>query len=283
MFYSYFVFVFILFLFIIFIFILIFKLKFILFLLIEGTIIYFKDEVLKSTLISNPQWFNNVFKTIMDYGRKKVQITFENFYNFLKSENKKSEAKNKLKKVIENLRGKANKKKSVEEIWKKEQELSKSNFDKVSYETMLETLEEIEEMMLKEGYKEFLDEQKEYHNQNILQQFFFVNENGFKENITDRILSNTEIDVNDSKFLSNLLARYDFFLPTQKMNYLKTGNSLTTKQKYIIPLLFPRRKPSTLISRNDKEIEKMKYFNEWIVNYFLPFEPSSLWRTLFLR
>ena len=283
MFYSYFVFVFILFLFIIFIFILIFKLKFILFLLIEGTIIYFKDEVLKSTLISNPQWFNNVFKTIMDYGRKKVQITFENFYNFLKSENKKSEAKNKLKKVIENLRGKANKKKSVEEIWKKEQELSKSNFDKVSYETMLETLEEIEEMMLKEGYKEFLDEQKEYHNQNILQQFFFVNENGFKENITDRILSNTEIDVNDSKFLSNLLARYDFFLPTQKMNYLKTGNSLTTKQKYIIPLLFPRRKPSTLISRNDKEIEKIKYFNEWIVNYFLPFEPSSLWRTLFLR
>ena len=283
MFYSYFVFVFILFLFIIFIFILIFKLKFILFLLIEGTIIYFKDEVLKSTLISNPQWFNNVFKTIMDYGRKKVQITFENFYNFLKSENKKSEAKNKLKKVIENLRGKANKKKSVEEIWKKEQELSKSNFDKVSYETMLETLEEIEEMMLKEGYKEFLNEQKEYHNQNILQQFFFVNENGFKENITDRILSNTEIDVNDSKFLSNLLARYDFFLPTQKMNYLKSGNSLTTKQKYIIPLLFPRRKPSTLISRNDKEIEKMKYFNEWIVNYFLPFEPSSLWRTLFLR
>ena len=283
MFYSYFVFVFILFLFIIFIFILIFKLKFILFFLIEGTIIYFKDEVLKSTLISNPQWFNNVFKTIMDYGRKKVQITFENFYNFLKSENKKSEAKNKLKKVIENLRGKANKKKSVEEIWKKEQELSKSNFDKVSYETMLETLEEIEEMMLKEGYKEFLNEQKEYHNQNILQQFFFVNENGFKENITDRILSNTEIDVNDSKFLSNLLARYDFFLPTQKMNYLKTGNSLTTKQKYIIPLLFPRRKPSTLISRNDKEIEKIKYFNEWIVNYFLPFEPSSLWRTLFLR
>jgi hypothetical protein len=75
-----------------------------------GTIIYFKEEVLKSTLISNPQWFNNVFKTILDYGRKLVELKFEFFFENLNNENKISESKKEIEKILDWLKGKSKKK-----------------------------------------------------------------------------------------------------------------------------------------------------------------------------
>jgi hypothetical protein len=53
-----------------------------------GLIVYFFKKSLSDTIISNPQWFNNVLKSIIDIGRKRVQIVFESLYNNLKEKSK---------------------------------------------------------------------------------------------------------------------------------------------------------------------------------------------------
>ena len=258
-----------------------------------GLIIYFKKKSLNDTIISSPQWFNKLFKSILDFGRKNVEFLFESIYNKLK------ETKNRrMRDVFENLvlwlKGNS-KLEEIKDIWKDKEELKKSNLDKISFENLLIKLEELIEKLVEQ--KEFsifeIEMLKDCSSSSISQKLIFIDENKLNLEMTEKLLENYrfkgDIVFREKKeFLLNLLTQFDLVIPTKRLEYRMEGKIIRNMRTYLIPLLFPPYNPNSSYNRkkeNQKNecVLKDDFLNEWIVDYFLPFKPSAVWKLLFMR
>ena len=49
-----------------------------------GFIIYINNSLMNKTIISNPEWLNNVFISLIDFGRRKVEEKIEEIHHFFR-------------------------------------------------------------------------------------------------------------------------------------------------------------------------------------------------------
>jgi hypothetical protein len=82
-------------------------------------------------------------------------------------------------------------------------------------------------------------------------------------------------DLDKKDFLVEILVKFDFLLLRGRRSFDLKDKYASSKRQYLIPLLFPKHKPSISISENnDDEILKgsseIKKINEWKYYYFLP-------------
>ena len=278
-----------------------------------GLIVYFKKRSLSDTIISNPQWFNNVFKYIIDFGRKNIEMIFQSIYKKLceldhyysTSNDKLKEANNKktkkkFSKELKWLKGKS-KLEKIEDIWNNKEELKKSNLDKISFENLLIKLESMVEELIDQGeYWIFqLNELRDSSFSSISQKFIFIDEENLSNQVVRKVLEDyiekgDEVFKEKKEFLMNILSQFDFIIPTKRMKYkMNEFRVINNVRTYVVPLLFPSYKPSSTkfflkkissIKHKNKIIwNDLEYENEWIVDYLLPFKPSAVWKLLFMR
>ena len=112
-----------------------------------GVIIYLNQKGLRDTIISDPKWLNNIFKFILDFGRKKIENVLEYISNSVGESNVNYFT---LKEYLSYLKGNTNKNLSLEEIWDQNDKKLNSNVDKISFESLLNKLEEIENNLKEE-------------------------------------------------------------------------------------------------------------------------------------
>ena len=90
-----------------------------------GLIVFFDHDILRETIITDPQWFNLVFKTILDYGRKKICLIIQEIFDiFLElKQNHHSigklneESQNYVEKHLNELKKGVSVNLSMEDIW----------------------------------------------------------------------------------------------------------------------------------------------------------------------
>ena len=252
-----------------------------------------------------------MFKSILDYGRKSVQLTFDAINYNLKEKSNQSSIKVELTKIIEWLRGNSSMEK-LSAIWRNKEELKKSNLDKVSFEILLIKLEEIVERLKKKKKAKIfeIEELKDFHS-SISQKFIFIDENTLNSDVIENILEDyrfkgDKIFKEKKEFLMNILSQFDFVIPTKRLKYkMDDLNVLKNVRKFVVPLLFPPYKPSNFSSSvNKTTLRNLKnknglnnsnnnllieewintdFRNEWTIDYFLPFKPSAVWKLLFMR
>ena len=272
-----------------------------------GLIVYFKKKSLSDTIISNPQWFNNIFKIILDFGRKNVSKFFESFFNYSK-EIKNKKTREEITKITIWLKG-TSKKESFREIWNDKEELKISNLDKISFENLLRKLEDLIEKLIEEKELEIFEKMDEFKNFNyssVSQKFIFVDEQDLVSGVVGVILEKYQflgdkIYKQKKEFLMNILSQFDFVIPKTRVKYYKNDvNSIVSERSFVIPLLFSPYKPQSSFSflklnsskqnlgnesedDNTVDWKNLKFDNEWLVDYFLPFKPSAIWKLLFMR
>ena len=259
-----------------------------------GLIVYFKKRALSDTIISNPQWFNNVFKSILDFGRKSVEKTI-GLIEYALKETKNKKMKNEVSKITKWLKGDS-KLREMEDIWNDKEELKKSNLDKISFENISKKLDDlIEKLIEQKEYSIFEMEDLRDVSSSISQKFIFIEENALIQNVVENMLDyykskGNQIYSEKKEFLMNILSQFDFVIPTKKLKYRMEGKIIRKERTYVVPLLFPSYKPSHSISKINKQISNkfdewnnFEFGNEWIVDYFLPFKPSAVWKLLFMR
>ena len=270
-----------------------------------GLIVYFKKKSLSDTIIANPQWFNLVFKSIIDFGRKNLQLFFESVYQKLK-ETKNKKMKEEFLKTISWLKG-GSKKEEIEDIWNDKKELSLSNLDKISFENLLSTLEELITKLIEQKEYWVLEMEELKNVSSLSQKFIFINENTLVAEVIEKVLEDYlkkggKVYKEKKEFLMNILSLFDFVIPTKKLQYLSDGKFIRNLRSYVVPLLFPPHKPISLYKKSSKEMiesvngsinlsvdfkkddwKNFKFENEWIVDYILPFKPSAVWKLLFMR
>ena len=258
-----------------------------------GLIIYFKKKSLSDTIISNPQWFNNVFKSILDFGRKNVEIIIESIYNKLK-ETKNKKMKEEFEKTVNWLKGNS-KLEKISEIWENNQELEISNLDKISYENILIKLEENIAKLIEQKESSIFEEIEELKNLNyssISQTFIFIEENILVIEVINKVLEKYRMKGDKffkpkKEFLMNILSQFDFMIPTKRLKYKLDGKIIRNERTFVVPLLFPSFKPLSSsnmgLTKKNEDWNNIEFENEWIVNYFLPFKPSAVWKLLFMR
>ena len=288
-----------------------------------GLIVYFKKKSLSDTIISNPQWFNNVFKFILDFGRKNIEIIFETIYNKLKETNNKKMKEEFLKK-LKWLKGDLNVEIGIKEIWNSKKKLKKSRLDKISFENILIDLDNLIRELVKQKESsifEEIDEFKDFSSSSISQKFIFVDEDTLANQVINPVLKNYTMKGDKffkpkKEFLMNILSQFDFVIPTKRLEYKLDGKILSKLRNYVVPLLFPCFKPflsSTIFESKKRQFSQKKeenilesdsnddigsnwnnieaeedwnkilFENEWIVDYILPFKPSAVWKLLFMR
>ena len=257
-----------------------------------GLIIYFDNSHLRNIIISEPQWFNNVFKVILDHGRQGIEILMENILIDLSTQSTKNKKQKTLKKKLKEhlgwLKGKTGKKVRVEEIWESNELRYISNVDKISFDTLLRLIDQVEKSLLLLEKEDLLN--KENQSLPITQTFYTINEEQLQNEIIKKLLQNLNKSTTEEKkifeeiknFIVNLLAQYDLIIPKKKQNLIKYGDQFIKKRVFIVPLLFPFLKPTDL-KFNSTPLSKMKFSNFWEIVYFFPFKPSSLWKMIFLR
>ena len=268
-----------------------------------GMIVYFKKKSLSETIISNPQWFNEVFISILDYGRKSIEIILECIHNKLKQTNN-SKMKEEFLKLMTWLKGNS-KKESVQAIWEDKDELKLSNLDKISFENLLIKLEDLIEKLveMKENSVFEIEQIKEVLSYSyISQKFILIDENTLITEVIDKVLDDyrnkgDKVFKEKKEFLLNILTQFDFVIPTKRLKYRMDDFKVIRKERtYVVPLLFPSYNPAQksykIVFKNKDYDKKMKekeewnsnsFENEWIVDYFLPFKPSAVWKLLFMR
>ena len=128
-----------------------------------GSIIYFDDDILREIIIPDPKWFNIVFKTIMNYGRKKIEMMIEYLFHLLNEEKINQPRKFDLKKekILKSVENKLKELKKglpfeldIDQIW--EQYRKRSIVDKISFHSLLEDIERIEKDLLDSKNEEIL-------------------------------------------------------------------------------------------------------------------------------
>jgi hypothetical protein len=210
-------------------------------------------------------------------------------------EKKNKKMKEEFLKVFNWLKG-GSKKEEIEEIWKDKKELQLSNLDKISFEHLLITLEDMIAKLIEQKEYWVLEMEELKNFSSLSQKFIFINENTLISQVIDKILEDYlkkggKIYKEKKEFLMNILSLFDFIIPTKKLQYVSDGKFLRNLRSYIIPLLFPPNKPTSLQKKmsSDKierstsvnssinisgELKKddwsnYRFENEWIIDYIL--------------
>ena len=260
-----------------------------------GVIVYFNDDILKETIICDPKWFNNVFKTILDFGRKKSQLLIEKI--FIQIQQKQSETKiqiinkndkenslNQCESILKWIIGKnkielPNLKSNeliIENIWNENEKRKNSIVDKISFQNMIEKLEKIQSKLIEEGNEEILKNSFEFDDKgkDISQIIHTIDQNIFNEEIINKIIGNK---IEKKEFMIDLLIKFDLIIPKQKQRIIVDGRDLKSNQNYLIPFLYPTNKPNNIKLFNSKiKIDEIKTKYETIIEYDLPFKLSSI-------
>ena len=164
-------------------------------------------------------------------------------------------------------------------IWK--QKRNTSVVDKLSYHDMLTELEKIEKIFIETNNNEFLDFFKENNEKHLplSQTLLTMKEEDLSHSIITEILGNDFMDKKKRSFLKDLLVKYDLVIPKTKVDVFSQST-----QSYLIPFLFPNKKPDKILLFDNKiDPKEIKTDQEWNIKYFLPFKPSSMWKILFLK
>ena len=245
-----------------------------------GVIVYFDFDILRETVITNPIWFNKVFKSLLDFGRKKIALIFEEVYESIKmlEENKMykfSKSKNNSKQIsrtfLKEILGNDFEKAKVEDIWSEKRE--NSIIDKLSFNSLLVKLDVLQQKLIEESNEEFLKNFKysEEEHYDITQCIHSIEEVELNTMINEMLEDNK--DKEKRKFLLKLLIKFDLILPKKKVEFMKMN------QFYLIPFLFPQEKPKKEIQlKGDIFLSDYKRDYEWKIEYFLPFKPSCMWK-----
>eukprot|EP01091_Cochliopodium_minus_P011605 TRINITY_DN3333_c0_g1_i1.p1 TRINITY_DN3333_c0_g1~~TRINITY_DN3333_c0_g1_i1.p1 ORF type:complete len:825 (-),score=271.19 TRINITY_DN3333_c0_g1_i1:1543-4017(-) len=266
-----------------------------------GIIVYFNDNSINDVIISSPTFFNKVFKVILDYGRKRIlQISSDILEKLEETENEKEENEQKqleedyesyfvnfetnndksidiLKKFSSWSKGKADKEMSMEDIWNDQEERSLSNVDKLSFANMFRIMLIIEERMNNEGKQNVINEILENYNVKDFSQLFL----SIDENKLDVYLLSDIMDTGSKRkpFMAEVLVKFDFILLKGKKNF--------RKKEFLVPLLFPDRKPKQIFLTNPsseedgKDSKVVAKKNDIKLKYYLPFKPSAIWKLFF--
>ena len=274
-----------------------------------GVIIFFDEDILRETVIANPKWFNILFKSVLDLGRKRVCIIFQELYdkilsseenveNNKNSKNKVSqkkffllESKMILEKILKELkRGFSNY--SMKQIWQQHRE--RSVVDKVSYHLLLNKLEKVENSLQwtqsvcknvnhKTIISQILNSVTNKKNFPISHTLYLIKKDVLQNNIINEVLGGKHIfDREKKKFLLDLLIRYQLILPIQK-------NTKDDSALFLIPFLYPKNKPSSFLSLQNLHENYFLSFSssnpftfQLKIKFFLPYPPSSMWKHLYL-
>ena len=128
-----------------------------------GQIIYFSNESLKNIIITNPEWLNQIFKNVVDLGRKSSQQYLEEISFFLnnlkeyKHKNNSYNCKNLVEKELKELKNNN----FFSFLFSNPNQKNVSNVDKISFQNFLKKIEKIEILLLKEnneGTSKFFEE-----------------------------------------------------------------------------------------------------------------------------
>eukprot|EP01091_Cochliopodium_minus_P007897 TRINITY_DN17790_c0_g1_i1.p1 TRINITY_DN17790_c0_g1~~TRINITY_DN17790_c0_g1_i1.p1 ORF type:complete len:383 (+),score=112.10 TRINITY_DN17790_c0_g1_i1:98-1246(+) len=249
-----------------------------------GVIVYFDNDILRETIITDPRWFNIVFRSIMDFGRKKIQILFESIYEELKFHEIKNKDScfEKLERILIDLKKGFNPQQfHFEKFWKEHRK--NSIVDKIGFHKLLKTLEDIETKLKEEGKGEILEKFKEFDEKEYeLSQTIYSINNSSLNLIMSEILGDNTVFGKENKekrdSLKILMIKFDLILPKLKYKHFNEN-----PQYYLIPFLFPNKKPQRIILNGNVEPKKIKRNFEWKINYQLKFKPSSMWKMLFLK
>ena len=266
-----------------------------------GLIIYFDSDSVRDIIIVNPDWFNKIFKTIVDHGRKRIAEILENTLKELKimiqygdfkndSINKDTEtSEQRIKSYLTKIKGNADQRKCIDEIWTKSSEREKSNIDKLSYQNMLNEISYVEKLLRKEGNERAIDINKDSLNfpsyTDITQIFHTIEYTSMfmlvKQMIgppkTNPTKTESEEYLRKIEFLKKILGNFDLILPKERIERDQDKNNVP-KQKYLVPFLFPFKKPKEIVLKGGLRLRELKIRREWNVQYFFPFKPSSMWK-----
>ena len=247
-----------------------------------GSIIYFDDEVLREIIISDPKWFNIVFKSIMDYGRKKIAKIIEYLFELLKNHKDHENLFKLVEKKLKELKNGLPFELDFETIWIKHKE--KANVDKISFYGLLKYIENIElELIKTKGniLEDLISRFSDSNNNNIpISQVIYSMEKKMLSDIINEILGNEFNNIEKKRFLIDLLVKYDLILPKRKIEKIDLNKFIEFDYFYLVPFLFPEEKPSPIYF---ERFHQQKRNEEWEIKYFLPFKPSSMWKILFLK
>ena len=277
-----------------------------------GLLVYFDHPSLPDILIPDPMWLNNMFKALLDVGRRRVEVMVERIGANLKEMEERGSLKyirgdkESSSLIVGRLRkrviGKANWEGSVEEIWKCKQEKMKSRVDKISFFALMEQLEfltlKLELEKNQEAMKGLLPNPSLTPPHSICQEVHVVGEE-MLEFVVNQILGPVFLlDKQMREFVVHLLFQLDMLLPRRRLSHSPllregvregvgeeerlVGVEEKREREFLVPLLFPSLPPPSLsLSSLPLKLVKRKY--EWKVEYLLPFHPSSLWKMLSLK
>ena len=266
-----------------------------------GIIIFFDHDILRETIITTPEWFNRVFKAILDYGRREVSTLIDSIYNnlivmtdegkyraregrmfkkflsiFAKVQDEEAESILYASNVLQWLRANAKKKLVIQEIWSKEEELNKSILNKVSFDLMMSKLEMLQKKLREEGNTQALQGVFKESQHDICQLIHSI-DHATLSAMVRKILGTDYEDQKKHNYLIDLLVKYSFVLPKGRGKFTN-DRFANLKQNYLVPLLFPVNKPHQIILQGNIKIEQVVSKHEWTVQYELPFKPSSMWK-----
>lgn len=135
-----------------------------------GVIVFFNNDNLKETIITDPRWFNDVFKTIVNYGRRKIQNLIQKIYdNFEEDDQQRINSFSKplpsdsCKKFVKTYLKKwkigFNMNIPINKIWNEFR--NESIVDKVSFHNCLNILEMVENKFIQKNVEYLLKNIKE--------------------------------------------------------------------------------------------------------------------------
>ena len=166
---------------------------------------------------------------------------------------------------------------NISEIWELEEERIKSNVDKISYESILQKVESIENQLFEDGREDLFIQARNGH-PNLGQSVLLLEEHELKSKILNKLLVN--VDKKDllkkSEYLIHLLAHLDLIIP--KRNVIIKGNKSFENRSFIVPLLFPLSKPRSLFLKNGESLDTKRFKQSLKAIYYLPFKPNSIWK-----
>ena len=242
---------------------------------------------MRETILVNPKWLNNLFKSIIDLGRKKIENIFQNLYKEIelkKNYCKKSNCYKFLKKTLTELKGKTLSHMEMEEIWKNKLYKEQSIVDKVSYHSLLEKLEKLQNLAEEENIVDLLKDLKQTDEEtyDIAQCIYTIDETDLFNEIISLSFDSHENLKERKNFILAFLTRFDLILPKDRVKY-QGGVYLSSSQTFLVPFLFPQKKPKSFVLKNNYNVSNIKRNHHWIIEYDLPYKPSSMFKTLFLR
>ena len=255
-----------------------------------GVIIYFNEGTLKEKIISNPLWFNLFFKSILDFGRKKIAFIIEKIQKEVEEMERMREfqnnhlsnnSKQQINSVIKELKGSANHKLSILEIWGNETERNLSNIYKFSFRNLSDRLEEIQQKLIEEGNEKAMLSYKIYNHLQVDHDLCQIYMNTQELNILKKeILGSPKHNQTQEErrtynekinFLEKILIKFDLIFPKQRVV------QEDTKPNYLVPFLFPKNKPKMIFLKGRIKKEDISRNHEWVINYHFDFKPSTMW------